>query len=151
MNCPVGFICINNIHFMYLSLILIAIMYLHSNDYLKSIRQNQIFNEVKKQEIVNVKSEPKVEPEPEPEKKEIIKEIIVPHFVEQPNFNNTVIDERLQPPLKMEPHRMPINIKTRGDGGPYQQIGTVFKISNSETTFGTPGNNDEIPSMVSVN
>ena len=38
---------------------------------------------------------------------------------------------------------MPINIKTRGDGGPYQQLGTVFKKTNIDETFGTPGNNDK--------
>ena len=53
------------------------------------------------------------------------------------------INDPLRPPLKREPYRLPINIKTRGDGGPYQQMGTLFKKTNTDQTFGAPGNNDK--------
>lgn len=137
MDCPVGFICINNIHFMYLSIILIAIMYLYSNNYLKNVHQKQLLNQtnkIKKRRKQNTTTK-------QPVQKEIIKQIIVPQLVQESELNN--IDERIQPPLKREPNRMPINIKTRGDGGPYQQIGTLFKKTNVDDTFGAPGNNDE--------
>ena len=128
MICPKGFICINNLHFMYIAIILIGVFYLHSNDNLKLIHKNT----VEKERIIEKQVKPKT--------KEIIKEIIIP----QPVYNNIDrINNPLQPPLKREPSLMPINIKTRGDGGPYQQLGTVFKKTNIDETFGTPGNNDK--------
>ena len=94
MDCPVGFICINNIHFMYLSIILIAIMYLYSNNYLKNVHQKQLLNQtnkIKKRRKQNTTTK-------QPVQKEIIKQIIVPQLVQESELNN--IDERIQPPLK---------------------------------------------------
>ena len=42
MICPKGFICINNLHFMYIAIILAGVFYLHSNDNLRLIHQKNL-------------------------------------------------------------------------------------------------------------
>lgn len=55
----------------------------------------------------------------------------------------------LYPPLKRNHHfsepsvNNMINIKTRGDGGPYQQIGSLYKTTNVNQDGTSPGSNND--------
>jgi len=61
-------------------------------------------------------------------------------------YNDRDLVDILKPPLKREPpgrvKLLPINVKTRGDGGPYQQVGILTKESIADPDA-TPGNNTD--------
>lgn len=141
MNCPKGFICINNLHFMYLSLLSLTIIYFYSNNNIKKIQHQLIKKQQKKIQENNIKHA-NIEPtimnsNTYQNMRQVIDQT---QYIQEPTDN---VNDPLKPPLKREPYRLPINIKTRGDGGPYQQMGTLYKKTNSNKTFGAPGNNDK--------
>ena len=45
---------------------------------------------------------------------------------------------------------MPINIKTRPDGGDYQQLGVLHKENNVDLEFNKPGNNNDETVILSL-
>jgi hypothetical protein len=147
-TCPKGMICINNTHFIGGGIIALLVFYMVNREAYHQLYQK--INDVKMDQIelknkaqdpigVNTRSNSNIEPEQE----------MVFY-----NSDKAKMEEILEPPLsrnyyhdpngvKMIPKKaMPINIKTRGDGGDYQQIGILYKDSVIDEEK-APGNNTD--------
>jgi len=142
-HCPQGLICINNMHIIYISIILLLVLYFCTNQHVSNIykyNNEEIIKRFedslfKKREIDNVVN--KIQ--------NINKGIN--------NYSSRdigLIVNPLQPPLKRNYHfsnpsinRMPINIETRESGGDYQQVGILHKDSHIDTSFNKPGSTDD--------
>ena len=141
-KCPENFICINNLHIIYISLFLLIIMYFFTNNYINNIYKNNNSETIKKLE------------------EKLFKKIDHNTINRQTSISNNnhrivnrdmgVITNPLVPPLKRNYHldepsigRMPINIETRESGGDYQQVGMLHKMNNIDGEFNKPGNNDK--------
>ena len=150
-TCPENTICINNLHMIYISLILLVSMYFFTNSYistiyktnnLDSIRrlEEKIFKQISDNQSHNVTDHNKPQVFP------VVETIPTPIV----NRDMDVLTNPLTPPLKRNYHletpsigRMPINIETRESGGDYQQVGTLHKTTNIDNGFDKPGNNDK--------
>jgi len=143
-TCPKGMICINNTHFIGGGVIALLVFYIINRESYHKLYQK--INNVEKDQIeMNIKSN-MIESHPQINSTE--QEMV---FY---NSDKEKIDEILEPPLsrnyyhdpngiKMIPkNAMPINIKTRGDGGDYQQIGILYKDSVIDEEK-APGNNTD--------
>ena len=141
-KCPDNFICINNLHIIYISLFLLIIMYFFTNNYINNIYKNNNSETIKRLE------------------ENLFKKIEHNNINRKNSINNTshrienrdmgVLTNPLVPPLKRNYHleepsigRMPINIETRESGGDYQQVGMLHKMNNIDGEFNKPGNNDK--------
>ena len=127
-TCPQGFICVNNFHIIYVTIISIMILYGFRNKYYEDVYSKLYLNKL--DQIKNSNLQPNL----------------------QPNLNTyrdlAVINDPLVPPLQRNYNvpnikLMPINIETRESGGDFQQIGVLHKKDNVDKTFDKPGNNDE--------
>jgi hypothetical protein len=162
-GCPDGFICINNFHMIYLSIISLMILYIIINQYYKEIHSNM--NTIKKIKPYIITSD--IDPEEGTETKilkqkqtqlelEKEKQLVLQKELElqqikdqQQHRDRAVINDPLYPPLKRNYNTpdirggIPINIETRESGGDYQQIGILHKKENTDKSLDKPGNNDE--------
>ena len=151
-GCPDGFICINNFHMIYLSIISLMILYIIINQYYKEIHSK--INSIKKIDTESQKEILKQKQsnlELEKETQLVLqKELELQQIKDQQQHRDrAVINDPLYPPLKRNYNTpdirggIPINIETRESGGEYQQIGILHKKDNADKTFEKPGNNDE--------
>ena len=141
-TCPNGFICINNSHMIYISIISLMVLYIINNQQykdifikLKNVNPNIDVNTTYPNNHNNQNYPNQIE---EPINK-------YDTYVDR---DRAVINDPLYPPLKRnynfpEIKKMPINIETRESGGDFQQIGVLHKTENSNKSFDKPGNNDE--------
>ena len=151
-KCPDNTICINNLHIIYISLILLVSMYFFTNNYINNIYKNNNFESIKQLEenlFRRINDTQEVKTIQKQVNLDNVKEIEPPpnHNV---NMDIDVLTNPLVPPLKRNYHlghqsigRMPINIETRESSGDYQQIGVLHKTSNTNNGFDNPGNNDK--------
>lgn len=140
-KCPDNFICINNLHIIYISLFLLIILYFFTNNYINNIYKNNNSETIKKLEEKLFK---KIE------QNTIRKNSINNNSQRIVNRDMGVLTNPLVPPLKRNYHvdepsigMMPINIETRESGGDYQQVGMLHKMNNIDGEFNKPGNNDK--------
>lgn len=144
-TCPKGMICINNIHFIGGGIIALLVFYMVNRESYHQLYQK--INDVKMDQMAinqNIKEESNIQIKYQSPEEEMM-------FY---NSDKEKIEDILQPPLsrnyhhdpdgiKMIPKKaMPINIKTRGDGGDYQQIGILYKDSVIDEEK-APGNNTD--------
>lgn len=154
-QCQNGFICINNLHIIYISIALLLILYFCTNQYIINIYknnnlgninrlENELFNKTIelddiKDNLINKKQR----------KQDLYKHHKPDTYI---NRDTETIYNPLYPPLKRNYHfsqpsinRMPINIETRESGGDYQQVGVLHKTGfiSSDLSVANPGFNDE--------
>ncbi len=142
-TCPKGMICINNSHFIGGGIIALLVFYMVNREAYYQLYQK--INDVKMETTANLIANTQINKSPQ---EETNNEMV---FY---NSDKTRVDEILEPPLsrnyyhdpngiKMVPKEgLPINIKTRGDGGDYQQIGILYKDSVIDEEK-APGNNTD--------
>ena len=136
-SCPKGKLCFTNVNFFGGAIIILLALYIVNKESYHKLyyKLNSIEREIEdtKNNIVE---------------KELEKESsnLTDLDLERQVYNNEDLPEILRPPLKREPpgrvKLLPINIKTRGDGGPYQQVGILTKESIADTES-IPGNNTD--------
>lgn len=146
-TCPNGFICINNSHMIYISVISLMLIYIVNDQYYKDI-----FIKLKKANI-NTNINETINSNTDPNTNVDLNLDIYNSYNNNSNKDyidrdRAVINDPLYPPLKRnynfpEVKKMPINIETRESGGDYQQIGVLHKTENTNKNFDKPGNNDE--------
>ena len=143
-TCPQGFICINNFHIIYITIISLILLYGFSNQYYKDIYDKLNHNDLKTNKLSSVQSLV-IEPQ-----QQVIQPNILPQEITINNRDRdlAVINDPLYPPLQRNYNvpnikLMPINIETRESGGDYQQIGILHKKENIDKAIDKPGNNDE--------
>ncbi len=164
-TCPQGFICVNNFHIIYITIISLMILYGFRNQYYKDI-----YNKLQKNKLeasLSNSVQPQVQPQVQQQQvqqPQVLQPQVQPQVqqqqVQQPDIlpqeitiNNrdrdlAVINDPLYPPLQRNYNvpnikLMPINIETRESGGDYQQIGMLHKKENIDKAIDKPGNNDE--------
>ena len=149
-TCPQGFICVNNFHIIYITIISLMILYGFRNQYYKDIYDKLKHNELKtNSQSTSVQpldfelKQPKVEPQ-------VLQPDILPQeiIINNRDRDLAVINDPLYPPLQRNYNvpnvkLMPINIETRESGGDYQQIGMLHKKENIDKAIDKPGNNDD--------
>ena len=149
-TCPQGFICVNNFHIIYITIISLIILYGFRNQYYKDIYDKLKHNELKtNSQSTSVQpldfelKQPKVEPQ-------VLQPDILPQeiIINNRDRDLAVINDPLYPPLQRNYNvpnvkLMPINIETRESGGDYQQIGMLHKKENIDKAIDKPGNNDD--------
>ena len=146
-TCPKGMICINNTHFIGGGIIALLVFYMVNREAYHQLYQK--INDVKMDQIeLNNKVQEPIQVNTQNNNNNLEQEMV---FY---NSDKVKMDEILEPPLsrnyyhdpngiKMIPKKaMPINIKTRGDGGDYQQIGILYKDSVIDEEK-APGNNTD--------
>jgi hypothetical protein len=146
-TCPKGMICINNTHFIGGGIIALLVFYMVNRESYHQLYQK--INDVKMDQIeLNNKVQEPIQVNTQNNNSNLEQEMV---FY---NSDKVKMDEILEPPLsrnyyhdpngiKMIPKKaMPINIKTRGDGGDYQQIGILYKDSVIDEEK-APGNNTD--------
>ncbi len=148
-KCPTNTICINNVHVIYISLFLLLVMYLVTNNYIKNVYNSNNSDSImalEKRLFTKLKGDTHTKRANHYDDHRRI------HEVREPIVNRDleVLHNPLVPPLKREHAQrgpmvgqMPINIETRGSGGDYQQVDILHKVTNNSDEFTDPGNNDK--------
>ena len=158
-TCPQGFICVNNFHIIYITIISLIILYGFRNQYYKDIYDKLQDNKLNiPSEITSIQSlgvqqvQPQqVQPQQvQPQQVQPLQPDILPQeiIINNRDRDLAVINDPLYPPLQRNYNvpnvkLMPINIETRESGGDYQQIGMLHKKENIDKAIDKPGNNDD--------
>ena len=128
-TCPPGVICINTTNAIGIILIFLIIVYVINKDNYKNL-----YDKINYLQNRQLKSETEIQNKNNVDNNQ--------------NYNQDVITNPLMPPLKRNYHiedrqkGLPINIETRGSGGPYQQLGMLYKDSVNDDTKEIGNNND---------
>jgi hypothetical protein len=159
-SCPQGFICVNNFHIIYITIISLMILYGFRNQYYKDIYDKLKHNELKTNsqstsvQPLDFELQPQVQ-QPQVQQSQVQQPQVLQHDIlpQEITINNrdrdlAVINDPLYPPLQRNYNvpnvkLMPINIETRESGGDYQQIGMLHKKENIDKAIDKPGNNDD--------
>ena len=143
-TCPQGFICVNNFHIIYITIISLMVLYGFRNQYYKDIynqlKDNKLILPGESTSMQSLVVQPQQQVQPD----------ILPQEITINNRDRdlAVINDPLYPPLQRNYNvpnikLMPINIETRESGGDYQQMGILHKNENIDKAIDKPGNNDE--------
>ena len=151
VECPRGFICLNNFNLISVFIIVSLLLYFLGNEYSNKVnkkisslesniesKHNQLYNNLENQQstiIVEKKTEPTILVNKD---YELMKNPLLP-----PVRRNYHIDSD---PYYKAPG-IPINIPTRGYMGDYQQIGMLYKdsIDNAENNVGNNSDTNILP------
>jgi hypothetical protein len=115
----------------YITYLHIVSIYEEKNKLKFNYIKNKLLNVVKRQNRLSKQKPTFIDVDTGNSSRKVILDPLTPPFKSNYNFTKPSIN------------RMPINIKTRPDGGDYQQVGVLHKESNVDLEFNKPGNSDE--------
>jgi len=135
MSCPPGQLCLNSTYISFFVLIAIIVgfgIYTFNQQNINNVAQNRIKhqdeNEILKKQLniaINVPEQPSYRRDPDYDNT-ITKRITHPLYPPEKTYGDVI-----STPGANRVPGLPINIKTRGYGGDYQQIGVLFDGSNT--------------------